>query len=86
MRDGVMRDKVSMKRLYINGHYEFVEDLADALSWVEALGGYDLREYLEEYMDDAISDEVEKRVRDVVGCVERAQFAIEKAIMKLERR
>ena len=41
---------------------------------------------LEEYMDDAISDEVEKRVRDVVGCVERAQTATEKAIMKLERR
>lgn len=79
-----------MRKLYIDGHYEFVEDLADALGWVETKCGYDLREYLEEYieeyMDDAISDEVEKRVRDVVGCVERAQFAIEKAIMELERR
>ncbi len=74
-----------MMKLYINGHYEFVEDLADALNWVEALCGYELREYLEEYMDDAISDEVEKRMSGVVGCVERAQTAIEKAIMKLER-
>lgn len=67
-----------MRKLYIDGHYDFVEDLADALGWVETKCGYDLREYLEEYMDDAISD--------VVGCVERAQTAIEKAIMKLERR
>lgn len=75
-----------VRKLYIDGHYDFVEDLADALGWVETKCGYDLREYLEEYMDDAISDEVEKRVRDVVGCVERAQTAIEKVIMKLERR
>jgi len=76
-----------MKRLYINGHYEFVEDLADALSWVEALGGYDLREYIEESMDDAtqdaIQDEVEKRMNGVVGCIERAQSAILEAIDKI---
>lgn len=85
MMKGSVRNMVSMKKLYINGRYEFVEDLADALSWVEALCGYELREYLEESMDNAIQDEVEKRMRDVVGCVERAQTAIEKAIMKLER-
>ena len=82
-----MRDKVSMKKLYINGHYEFVEDLADALSWVEALGGYDLREYLEERMDDAvqdaIQDEVEKRMRGVAACLEQANDAILEAMDKI---
>lgn len=72
-----------MKKLYINGHYEFVEDLADALSCVEAVCGYDLREYIEESMDDAIQDEVEKRMNGVVGCIERAQSAIENVIEKI---
>ncbi len=72
-----------MKKLYINGHYEFVEDLADALSWVEALCGYELREYLEEYMDDAIQDEVEKRMNGVAACLEEAQDAILAAIDKI---
>lgn len=82
-----MRDKVSMKKLYINGHYEFVEDLADALSWVEALCGYDLREYLEERMEDgkeaAVQDEVEKRMRGVAECLEQANDAILEAIDKI---
>lgn len=84
---GSMRNMVSMKKVYINGHYEFVEDLADALSWVEALGGYDLREYIEESMDDAvqdaIQDEVEKRMNGVAACLEEAQDAILAAIDKM---
>lgn len=73
-----------MKKLYINGHYEFVEDLADALSWVEALCGYDLREYIEESMDDAvqdaIQDEVKKRMNGVAACLEQANDAILESI------
>lgn len=76
-----------MKKLYINGHYEFVEDLADALSWVEALGGYDLREYIEESKEEgkeaAIQDEVEKRMNGVAACLEEAQDAILAAIDKI---
>lgn len=72
-----------MKKLYINGHYEFVEDLADALSCVEAVCGYDLREYIEESMDDAVQDEVEKRMSGVAACLEEAQDAIEDVIEKI---
>ena len=67
-----------VRKLYIDGHYDFVEDLADALGWVELS--------ILPWQSHTCQDEVEKRVRDVVGCVERAQTAIEKAIMKLERR